>query len=222
MSRLPGPPISSANQRINAKNPSASTEEHGLINKYNKSQSFCQPAFCSVNKRDARRTGMRAREKYYANVTNNIVCKQLHRRENAHDKYVHVTEDAQKLTGQEKMYHLILKSISKVLVINPTWPKLVNTVLGSRYRKCNERSRQPNYRKHSSKIKGNKRKRICRKNNKMDTWESLLAVQTIYTYNKLRTFQCQFLIEGTSCIFGIKFRGCGSKYFTTICTGTCI
>ncbi len=60
-------------------------------------------------------TGMRAREKYYANMTNNIVCKQLQRRENAYDrKYVYVTEDAQKLTWQEKMYHLILKSISKV------------------------------------------------------------------------------------------------------------
>jgi hypothetical protein len=60
-------------------------------------------------------TRMRAREKYYANMTNNIVCKQIHRRENAHDrKYVHVTGYAQKRTGQEKMYHLILKSISKV------------------------------------------------------------------------------------------------------------
>jgi hypothetical protein len=44
-------------------------------------------------------TRMRAREKYYAKVTNNIVCKQLQRRENAHDrKYVHLTGDAQKLT----------------------------------------------------------------------------------------------------------------------------
>jgi hypothetical protein len=52
------------------------------------------------------------------------------------------------------------------------------------------------------------------KKNKIDTWESLLVVQIIYTYNKLRTFQYQFLIEGTSCIFGIEFRVSGSKYFT--------
>jgi hypothetical protein len=44
-------------------------------------------------------TRMRAREKYCANMTNNIVCKLLQRRENAYDrKYVYVTGDAQKLT----------------------------------------------------------------------------------------------------------------------------
>jgi hypothetical protein len=44
-------------------------------------------------------TGMRGDEKYYANMTNNIVCKQFHRRKNALDrKYVYMTGDAQKLT----------------------------------------------------------------------------------------------------------------------------